>query len=48
MDKWARALKLAQEINKHTGSCWNTGGAEICQRCLDLATKLEKELKNSS
>jgi hypothetical protein len=43
--KWMRALELAREINKHVGSCWNTGGAEICERCLSLAKKLEKELK---
>lgn len=44
--KWIRALNLAQKINRHTGSCWNTGGAEICERCITLAHQLEEELKN--
>jgi hypothetical protein len=43
MNKWTKALQLAREINKHTGSCWNTGGTEICERCFSLARKLVAE-----
>jgi len=44
---WHKAVQLARKHLRHQGSCWTTGGPELCERCAALAHELLDAAKES-